>query len=68
MGPEGYRRSDERILDDVSERLTRHGHIDARQISVGVTEGEVILIAQCVRAVKNAWPRMWLHLSQAWSM
>lgn len=43
MGPRGYRRSDERILEDVCERLTQHGQIDARDIEVKVQNGEVTL-------------------------
>jgi hypothetical protein len=42
-GPQGYRRSEASIRDDVCERLTRHGHVDARSISVSVENGEVIL-------------------------
>jgi hypothetical protein len=43
-GPRGYRRSDERILDDVNERLTQHAMIDASQIEVEVQDGEVTLM------------------------
>jgi hypothetical protein len=43
VGPRGYRRSDERIMDEVCERLTRHGEIDARGIELDVKDGEVIL-------------------------
>jgi osmotically-inducible protein OsmY len=42
-GPQGYRRSDERINDDVHDRLTEDPHIDASSISVTVKEGEVTL-------------------------
>lgn len=42
-GPRSYRRSDDRIFEDVCQRLTQHGMIDARQIQVEVREGEVIL-------------------------
>jgi hypothetical protein len=42
-GPENYRRSETAIRDDVCERLTRHGHLDASRISVQVENGEVIL-------------------------
>jgi len=42
-GPKGYQRSDERIREDVSEALTRHGDIDASEITVEVRGGEVIL-------------------------
>ena len=43
VGPKGYQRSDERILEDVCERLTRHGQIDASDIEVHVKDGEVTL-------------------------
>ena len=43
QGPKGYQRSDERILEDVCERLTQDGRIDARTIEVSVTHGEVTL-------------------------
>ncbi|HEY3171222.1 MAG TPA: BON domain-containing protein, partial [Thermoanaerobaculia bacterium] len=42
-GPKGYQRSDERILDDVSEELSEHGEIDATDIQVTVGMGEVTL-------------------------
>lgn len=41
--PRGYSRSDERILDDVAERLTEHGDLDASDVEVRVESGEVIL-------------------------
>ncbi len=43
-GPKGYRRADPAILEDVHERLTRHGHIDATAMEVRVEGGEVTLI------------------------
>jgi hypothetical protein len=42
-GPRNYRRSDERIHEDVCLRLTQHGQIDASDITVEVNEGEVTL-------------------------
>lgn len=42
-GPRNYKRSDDRILEDVNEQLTRHPMIDATDIEVTVTEGEVVL-------------------------
>lgn len=42
-GPRGYQRSDERIREDVCERLTRHGRIDASDINIRVANGEVTL-------------------------
>jgi osmotically-inducible protein OsmY len=43
MGPSGYRRSDERISEEVCERLTRHADVDASDIEVEVKESEVVL-------------------------
>lgn len=42
-GPKGYRRSDERIREDVNDRLTEHAHLDASDIEVSVKDGEVTL-------------------------
>lgn len=42
-GPEGYQRSGEAIREDVCERLTRHGRLDASGIRVQVDGGEVTL-------------------------
>ncbi len=42
-GPRGYRRSDERILEEVNERLTRHGQLDATGIEVDCKNGEILL-------------------------
>ncbi|HEX8662800.1 MAG TPA: BON domain-containing protein [Beijerinckiaceae bacterium] len=42
-GPKGYQRSDERIRDDVSDRLTDDPHIDASDIEVTVQNREVTL-------------------------
>jgi hypothetical protein len=42
-GPKGYQRSDERIHEDVCERLTAHGRLDARKIELTVENGEVTL-------------------------
>jgi len=43
IGPRGYKRSDDRIAEDVVERLTRHALLDASDIAVTVQDGEVIL-------------------------
>jgi hypothetical protein len=43
IGPRNYRRSDERILEDINERLTDDHHIDASDIGVKVEGGEVTL-------------------------
>lgn len=42
-GPKGYQRSDERIKEDVCDRLTQHPEIDASEIEVRVSNGEVTL-------------------------
>jgi hypothetical protein len=43
IGPKGYRRSDRRIEEDIYERLTRHGGLDARAIEIEIDDGDVIL-------------------------
>ena len=67
-GPRGYQRADERIREDVCERLTDDEHIDASDIEVTVANCEVTLsgtlrsrnakrrsehIAELVRGVKD---------------
>ena len=42
-GPRGYSRSDERIREDVNDRLTDDWQVDASEIEVIVTSGEVTL-------------------------
>jgi osmotically-inducible protein OsmY len=43
LGPSGYKRSDDRISDDAHERLTDDAWLDASNISVSVSGGEVTL-------------------------
>jgi hypothetical protein len=43
LGPQDYKRSDERIRDDIHDRLTDSHHIDARNIIVDVNQGNVTL-------------------------
>jgi hypothetical protein len=43
IGPRGYRRSDERIREDVCERFSEHGQLDPSDVEVAVHEGEVLL-------------------------
>jgi osmotically-inducible protein OsmY len=43
IGPKGYKRPDERISDEVHERLTDDTWLDASNISVSVSGGEVTL-------------------------
>jgi osmotically-inducible protein OsmY len=42
-GPRGYQRSDDRIREDICDRLTRHGRIDATDVNIAVNSGEVTL-------------------------
>jgi osmotically-inducible protein OsmY len=42
-GPKGWTRKDDRILEDVCQRLTDHPDIDASEIEVKVENGEVTL-------------------------
>lgn len=42
-GPRNYRRSDDRIADDVHQRLSDDHHLDASDIEVSVSEREVTL-------------------------
>jgi len=42
-GPKGYKRSDDRIREDINDRLTEDGRLDATHIEVQVIEGEVTL-------------------------
>ncbi len=43
VGPKGYKRSDERILEDVSERFMEDSHLDPSSVEVEVRGGEVFL-------------------------
>lgn len=42
-GPKGWQRPDDRIREDINERLTDHPEIDASEIEVQVKNGEVTL-------------------------
>lgn len=42
-GPKGYQRSDQRILEDINDRLTDDSRLDASEIDVGVAGREVTL-------------------------
>jgi Predicted periplasmic or secreted lipoprotein len=72
-GPKNYTRSDERIKEDINDRLTDYAYIDASDIDVQVNSGEVILggevdsrydkrlaedIAEDVSGVKNVENRI----------
>jgi osmotically-inducible protein OsmY len=43
LGPQGYKRADERIADDAHERLTDDAWLDATDISISVSGGEITL-------------------------
>ncbi len=43
VGPQGYQRSDERLCDEVCERMAQHGHLDASSIHVDIDQGEATL-------------------------
>ena len=58
-GPRGYQRNDQRIEEDICERLTQHGQIDAQDVEVQVKDGEVTLTGtvesrQAKRMVEDA--------------
>jgi hypothetical protein len=42
-GPKGYQRSDERLREDISERLMQAYHIDSSEVTVTVASGKVTL-------------------------
>jgi osmotically-inducible protein OsmY len=42
-GPQGYKRSDDRITEDISEEMTQDPDLDATHISVETNNGEVVL-------------------------
>jgi hypothetical protein len=52
-GPKGYRRSDERIREDIAEYLTEDPYIDASNMEVEVQDGEVTLSG----TVPDRWSR-----------
>jgi hypothetical protein len=72
-GPKGYKRTDERIREEISDRLMDHGRIDASSMEVTVENGEVTLtgtvedrrskrlaedVADSVRGVKDVHNRL----------
>jgi osmotically-inducible protein OsmY len=52
-GPKGYTRSDERIREDVSDKLMEHPDLDASDIEVRVAKGEVTLTG----SVDSRWAK-----------
>ena len=72
-GPRSYQRTDDRILDDINDRLCDNPYLDASNIELGIKEGDVILmgsvhtredkrlaeeIAENVTGVKNVENRL----------
>lgn len=53
MGPQGYQRSDDRIREEINDRLTWHSEINATNIQVMVKSGEVTLEGQ----VEDRWQK-----------
>ncbi|MEX2263356.1 MAG: BON domain-containing protein [Bryobacteraceae bacterium] len=49
LGPKGYKRSDERMWEEINERMTDHPDLDARDIDVTVSQGEVTLAGSVSR-------------------
>ena len=52
-GPQGYKRSDERVREAVCEALTENHEVDATNIDVNVREGEVTLSG----TVEDRWQK-----------
>jgi hypothetical protein len=52
-GPRNYTRSDDRIKDDINDRLTDHPYLDASDIDVEVNNGEVTLTG----TVEGRWAK-----------
>ncbi len=82
-GPKGYKRSDERILDDINDRLTDDDYVDASNIEVSVSDSEVVLtgtvssredkrraedIADSASGVRNVENRLRISQDQASKM
>jgi osmotically-inducible protein OsmY len=80
-GPKNYKRSDERISEDINNRLTDEWNIDASDIEVTVTNGDVVLtgfvadrfqkrraadIADDVYGVTNVENRIKLNSTASW--
>jgi osmotically-inducible protein OsmY len=78
-GPKGYRRSDERIKEDVNDRLTDYSYLDASEIVVSVKDGDVTLsgtvldrgdkrvaeaVAESVSGVKNVQNNLRVNAEQ----
>lgn len=53
LGPRGYRRADDRIREDVCDRLTDHPDVDASEVDVSVDDGVVTLAG----SVPDRWQK-----------
>lgn len=42
-GPKSYRRTDDRILEDINERMCDNPYLDASDIEVSVSNGDVVI-------------------------
>jgi hypothetical protein len=63
-GPKGYRRSDQRISDDVHDMLTDDPYLDASEMTVTVLNGEVTLSGVVIdRDAKHRAERRVEHVS-----
>jgi osmotically-inducible protein OsmY len=54
-GPKNYQRSDERIYEDVCERLRRALHVDLREVIVEVKDGTVSLYGSVPHRQMKHW-------------
>ena len=63
-GPQGYKRSDDRISDDAHERLTDDAWLDATNIAISVSGGEVTLSGTVeTREAKHRAERIVEHIN-----
>jgi hypothetical protein len=53
VGPRGYARSDQRVLENVCDLLTLHGELDVREVDVHCRDGVIRLEG----TVPNRWTR-----------
>lgn len=80
-GPKNYKRSDDRIREDLNDRLTDYTYLDASDIDVEVSEGDVVLtgtvhnryakrmaedLAEDVSGVKNVENRLRVNGGNSW--